>query len=146
MDKHNLDHTKRAHAIVRKMYDNDPFSQWLGINVLDVLPGSCAVEMVVRKDMLNGFGVAHGGIAYSLADSALAFASNGLGRQAMSIETSITHVRPIKEGDRLLARAVQQHLGHRIGLYEIKIINQDEELVAAFRGHVYRSSKDWETK
>ena len=144
MKKDDLRNIEEAKRIVKKMYDNDPFSKWLGIKVLDVLPGSCTLEMKVRKQMTNGFGVAHGAITYALADSALAFASNGLGRHAMSVETSISHLKPVKVGDRLLARAEQQHVGNKIGLYQIRIVNQREELVAVFRGHVYRSSKNWE--
>ena len=144
MKKDDLRNIEEAKRIVKKMYDNDPFSKWLGIKVLDVLPGSCTLEMKVKKQMTNGFGVAHGAITYALADSALAFASNGLGRQAMSVETSISHLKPVKVGDRLLARAEQQHAGNKIGLYQIRIVNQREELVAVFRGHVYRSSKNWE--
>lgn len=144
MKKDDLRNIEEAKRIVKKMYDNDPFSKWLGIKVLDVLPGSCTLEMKVRKQMTNGFGVAHGAITYALADSALAFASNGLGRQAMSVETSISHLKPVRVGDRLLARAEQQHVGNKIGLYQIRIVNQREELVAVFRGHVYRSSKNWE--
>lgn len=144
MKKDDLRNIEEAKRIVKKMYDNDPFSKWLGIKVLDVLPGSCTLEMKVRKQMTNGFGVAHGAITYALADSALAFASNGLGRQAMSVETSISHLKPVKVGDRLLARVEQQHVGNKIGLYQIRIVNQREELVAVFRGHVYRSSKNWE--
>lgn len=146
MDKDRLDLIDKAHAIVKGMYDHDPFSRWLGIRVLDVLPGSCALEMTVRDDMLNGHGTAHGGITYSLADSALAFASNGHGQRAVSVETSISHIKPVRSGDRLLARAEEQYVGHRIGLYQIRIINQNEELVAVFRGHVYRSSKTWDEK
>ena len=146
MKKDDLSRIEDAKRIVRKMYDQDPFSKWLGIKILDVLPGSCTLEMKVRKEMTNGFGVAHGGITYSLADSALAFASNGLGKQAMSVETSISHLKPVKAGDWLLARAEEQHVGNKIGLYQIRIVNQKEELVAVFRGHVYRSSRSWNLK
>ena len=67
-------------AIVNKMFDQDAFSQWLGIEIVDVSDGYCQLKMTVRNDMLNGFKIAHGGIAYSLADSALAFASNSNGK------------------------------------------------------------------
>jgi len=144
MDKDSLELIERARAIVGRMYDGDPFSQWLGIRVLDVLPGTCTLEMRVRGEMLNGHGTAHGGITYSFADSALAFASNGHGQRAVSVESSISHLKPVAEGDVLLARAEELHVGHKIGLYQIRIVNQREELVAVFRGHVYRSSKTWE--
>lgn len=125
------------------MYDHDAFSQWLGIErVLDE-PGKCILKMKVRVEMTNGFGVAHGGISYSLADSALAFASNAHGRQSMSVETSISHTRPIMEGDILTATAVEKHLGNKIAIYEVTVSNQKNENVAFFKGTVYRSSKEW---
>jgi acyl-CoA thioesterase len=89
--------------IVNKMYDQDAFSQWLGIEIIDVSEGYCQLKMKVRKEMLNGFHIAHGGIAYSLADSALAFASNSHGRKSLSVETSISHMVSIKAGDILTA-------------------------------------------
>ena len=72
----------QSEKIVDKMYQNDAFSQWLGIEVVEVKDGYCKLNMTVRKEMLNGFQIAHGGIAYSLADSALAFASNSHGRKS----------------------------------------------------------------
>jgi len=85
--------------IINKMFDQDAFSQWLGIEIIDVSEGFCQLKMTVRKEMLNGFQIAHGGIAYSLADSALAFASNSHGRKSLSVETSISHTVSVKEGD-----------------------------------------------
>jgi len=97
----------------------------------------------VRDEMLNGFGIAHGGICFSLADSALAFASNAHGHQAVSIETSISHLKPVKLNDILTATTKEIHLTARTGLYEVRITNQIEELVAYFKGTVYRNGKVW---
>src|SRR4030042_1396145 len=94
-----------ANKVVSKMFDNDWFSQWLGIERVKVEPGMCVLKMKVRKEMLNGFGIAHGGITYSLADSALAFASNSHGRMAVSIDTSINHIETLKEDDTITAVA-----------------------------------------
>lgn len=138
-----MNEQERASAIVDKMYDQDAFSQWLGIERISVEPGRCSLRMVVRKEMLNGFGIAHGGITYSLADSALAFASNSRGRQAVSIETSISHTAPVYDTDVLTAIATEDHAGHKISLYRIRIENQKGELVALFRGTVYRMSREW---
>src|SRR4051812_41613260 len=91
--------------IVDTMMRLDYFSQWLGIEVLEIKEGACALSMVVKKEMLNGFGIAHGGITFSLADSALAFASNSKGRQSLSIETSISHFISVKENEKLFAEA-----------------------------------------
>ncbi|GAB4384952.1 MAG: hydroxyphenylacetyl-CoA thioesterase PaaI [Salibacteraceae bacterium] len=133
-----------ASLVVDKMFTNDPFSQWLGIERLEVAAGRCVLKMVVRKEMLNGFSIAHGGIAYSLADSALAFASNGHGRVAVSVETSISHTEPVREGDVLIATADEQHCSNRIAVYHVRITNQRNELVALFKGTVYRTSKEWQ--
>lgn len=119
--------------------DSDAFSQWLGIEILKTGPGICELKMTVRQEMTNGFGIAHGGITYSLADSALAFASNAHGTQAVSIETSISHTRPVKIGDVLLATAEEKNNSRKFGIYEIKITNQDQKVVALFKGTVFRS-------
>jgi len=132
-----------ARRVVDKMYNNDPFSQWLGIERLEDGSGSSVLRMTVRKEMLNGFDIAHGGITYSLADSALAFASNSHGRMSVSVETSISHTAQVKEGDVLTARAEEMSLSNKIGIYHIEIKNQRDERVALFKGTVYRTSKDW---
>ena len=93
--------------------------------------------------MTNGFNIAHGGITYSLADSALAFASNSHGRKCVSVETSISHTKPSLIGHVLTARAVEKSISNKIGIYEITITNQDQVIVALFKGTVYRTSKDW---
>ena len=135
----------RSRAIVNKMMEKDFFSQWLGIEVLETTPGRAVLEMTVREEMLNGFTIAHGGITYSLADSALAFASNGHGRQSVSVETSISHTKPIKAGDVIQAVAEEKSISNKIGIYYITIKNQDDEEVALFKGTVYRTSKEWIT-
>ena len=132
-----------AVAVVDKMYHQDWFSQWLGIERLEVAEGKCILKMLVRKEMLNGFGIAHGGITYSLADSALAFASNSHGRQSVSVETSISHIVAVKEGDTLIASAEEKSVTNKIGIYAITIKNQEEKVVALFKGIVYRTSKYW---
>ena len=129
--------------VFKKMYDNDAFSQWLGIEVVKVKDGYCKLKMAVQKEMLNGFQIAHGGIAYSLADSALAFASNSHGRKSLSVETSISHTVSVKEGDVLTANTEELSLSDKIGVYHITITNQDNQEVAYFKGTVYRTTKEW---
>ncbi|MCB0519632.1 MAG: hotdog fold thioesterase [Lewinellaceae bacterium] len=133
-----------ATKVVDKMYFNDPFSLWLGIERIEDDAGRSTLRMTVRKEMLNGFGTAHGGITFSLADSALAFASNSHGRQAVSIETSISHTVKVKEGDVLTAIAEEENLSHKIGNYRVVVKNQHDMVVALFKGIVYRTSRDWE--
>ena len=134
---------ERARQIVNRMFENDPFSQWLGIERLIVKPGHCVLRMSIRREMLNGFAIAHGGITFSLADSALAFASNSQGRHAVSIDTSISHITSLREGDILTATAIEEQLGHRIGHYRVEVRNESGEMAALFRGIVYRKSQEW---
>jgi acyl-CoA thioesterase len=130
--------------IVDMMMTNDYFSQWLGAEILEVNEGSCRLQMTVRKDMLNGFGIAHGGITYSLADSALAFASNSHGVKAVSIETSISHTESLREHDLIIAEAFEEKCSNKIGIYTIKVTRQsDNKIVALFKGTVYRTSQNW---
>ncbi len=124
------------------MLANDYFSQWLGIEVLEVKEGACKLQLTIRKEMLNGFGIAHGGITYSLADSALAFASNSPGQKAVSIETSISHTESLKEGDLIIAEAFEEKRSNKIGIYTVKVTNASK-IVALFKGTVYRTSKTW---
>ena len=129
--------------IVNKMFDQDAFSQWLGIQIIDVSEGYCQIKMTVRKEMLNGFQIAHGGIAYSLADSALAFASNSHGRKSLSVETSISHMVSVKAGDMLTAMTKELSRSDKIGIYLITITNNENQEIANFKGTVYRTSKNW---
>ena len=129
--------------IVNKMYDQDAFSQWLGIEIVDVSEGYCQLKMKVRKEMLNGFHIAHGGIAYSLADSALAFASNSHGKKSLSVETSISHTVSVKDGDVLTATTKELSRSDKIGVYLITITNKENQEIAIFKGTVYCTSKDW---
>ncbi|HIO72946.1 MAG TPA: hotdog fold thioesterase [Flavobacteriales bacterium] len=138
-----MDPKKLATKVVDQMYNNDPFSQWLGIERVEDGEGTSILKMTVRKEMLNGFAIAHGGITYSLADSALAFASNSHGIQSVSIETGISHIKPVKEGDVLTATAKELSLSNKVGIYEISVSNQDDVMVALFKGTVYRTGKDW---
>lgn len=126
------------------MFNNDPFSKWLGIERVEDGAGKSILKMTVRKEMLNGFDVAHGGICYSLADSALAFAANGHGIQSLSIDTSISHTKKVVEGDVLTAKANELNLLKRTGVYQVEVTNQNNEIVALFKGTVYRTSKAWE--
>ena len=128
--------------IVEHMYKGDAFSQWLGIRRLEERPGYCELEMIVRQEMVNGFGIAHGAITYALADSALAFASNSHGRKAVSIETSINHLKTVSVGDKLKAIAEETSLGHKIAVYHIRVL-RGEDIVALFKGVVFRKEEEW---
>lgn len=129
--------------IVQQMFDNDAFSQWLGIRVLETGKGRCTLAMTIRKEMLNGFGIAHGGITYAFADSALAFASNAHGRQAVSVDTGINHIEALKEGDEITAVAREEALKNKFAFYTVEI-KKEATRVALFKGTVYRTGKMWE--
>lgn len=134
-----------AKQIVQTMYKRDYFSQWLGIEIVAAEEGRCTLRMRVRAEMLNGFGIAHGGITYSLADSALAFACNSFGRHAVSVETSISHTASVKEGDILTASALLETQSNRIGVFRIEVVREaDNKVVGIFKGVVYRKDTLWE--
>jgi len=130
-------------TIPYKMLSQDPFSTWLGIEVLECKIGRCRVALTIRKEMLNSMGKAHGGISYSLADTAFGFAANTHGKYAVSIETSINHIEALNEGDYLIAESVIEKVNNKLG-FNIVEVKRGEELVALFKGVVYRTQKDWE--
>jgi acyl-CoA thioesterase len=131
-----------AERVVNGMLGRDAFSAWLGIEVVDVRPRAVAVRMTVRREMVNGFGVCHGGITFALADSALAFAANTHGRVTVAIENSITYPAPAAVGDVLTAVAVEQSAANRVAFYDVRVTKQDESVVALFRGTVYRTNRE----
>jgi acyl-CoA thioesterase len=133
----------KSEKIVEQMMAKDSFSRWLGIEVLETSDGFSKIKMTVTGDMLNGHGVAHGGISFSLADSAFAFASNSHGQKAVSIETSINHIKPIFEGDELVATAQKESTSRSLGQYLVRV-TRGEELVGLFKGVVFRKNEEWE--
>lgn len=134
---------KSPKEITSMMLKNDAFSSWMGIEILSIKEGFCELSATVKKEMLNGFEILHGGISYSLSDSALAFASNSYGNKCVSIETSISHVRPAKIGDILTAKCTELHRGKTIGIYEVIITNQDHQKISIFKGTVHISPDFW---
>ena len=128
-------------SVVDHMMKNDLFSQWLGVQVLEVREGYSKIKMTLRDEMINGFGVIHGGIAFSLADSAFAFACNNRNNLSMALVTSITFTKATKPNDVLIAEAKEIHNGKSTGLYIITITNQNGEQVALFKGTCFRTGK-----
>ena len=133
----------KPEQIPSKMLSQDSFSSWLGIEIVEVSKGKCKVKMTIRKEMLNSMNYAHGGITYSLADTAFGFAANTYGKFAVSIETSINHIEAIEEGDILVAESIIEKTGNKLGFHIVEV-KRGKELVALFKGVVYRTSKDWE--
>ncbi|WNM19092.1 PaaI family thioesterase [Flavobacterium capsici] len=126
-----------------KMLSLDAYSQWLGIEILECEIGRCKVAMTVRREMLNSMNKAHGGITYSLADTAFGFAANTHGRFAVSIETSINHIEAVNEGDYLVAESIIEKVNNKLG-FNIIEVKRGDEMVALFKGVVYRTQKEWE--
>jgi acyl-CoA thioesterase len=127
--------------VVNHMMQHDLFSQWLGIEVLEVSEGYSKINMTVRNEMINGFGIVHGGVAFSLADSAFAFACNNRNVLSVALDTSINFLKPVHVGDTLTAEAKELHNGKSTGLYHITITNQKEHVVAVFKGTCFRTNK-----
>ena len=127
--------------VVTHMMENDLFSQWLGIEVLDVKEGYSKITMTVRKEMINGFGIVHGGIAFALSDSAFAFACNNRNVLSVALDTSINFTKPVHVGDILVAEAKELHNGKSTGLYHITVTNQHNHAGALFKGTCFRTNK-----
>ena len=127
--------------ITAHMLERDAFSQWLGLQVDESREGYCKLHYRVNDQMLNGFGIVHGGVLFSAADSAFAFACNSHGTLTVALDVSISFTRPARSGDQLFVEAQEIHLGNKTGLYEIRTTNEAGELVALFKGTAYRTSQ-----
>jgi acyl-CoA thioesterase len=130
---------RQADTIVAGMLTRDAFTRWLGAELVTIRPRACTLRMRVRADMLNGFGVAHGGIAFSLADSALAFASNTNGHVTVSVDTTISYPVSVELNDELIAVAEEETAGTRLGFYRVTVARQDGTCVALMHATVYRT-------
>lgn len=131
-----------AERVVGGMMARDLFSRWMGMTIVDVRPRTATVRLTVRPEMVNGFGVAHGGVVYSLADSALAFASNTHGKVTVAINNSISYPAAVNVGDVLTAVAESDGESRRLGYYRVIVRNQKEAIVATFTGTVYKTKDD----
>jgi acyl-CoA thioesterase len=138
----NTENDLLAEKVVAHMMEHDLFSQWLGIEVLEVKEGYSKIKMTVRSEMINGFGIVHGGIAFSLADSAFAFACNNRNNLSVALDTSINFTKPVQVDDILVAEAKELHNGRSTGLYHITITNQRDHVVALFKGTCFRTNKN----
>lgn len=133
----------QARDVYDRMMSKDYCSQWMGIELIEIEEGHCEISMVVKKDMLNGYGILHGGIAYAFADSAFAFASNSYGRIAVSIQGSMNFMNSAKEGDKLIAIAQAINVAYKTAEFDVNIHNEDRSsLMYSFRGTVYRKSQE----
>lgn len=136
MDKNEL-----AQEAVDHLLKNDLFSAWLGIEVIEIKEGYSKIKMIIRREMINGFGIVHGGITFSLADSAFAFACNNRNNLSVALDTSINFIKPVHVGDVIVAEAKEVHNGKSTGLYQVTVSNQNEHTVAVFKGTCFRTGK-----
>ncbi len=134
---------KTPEEIVVRMFKDDAYSKALNMHVISLDAGNCVLGMKVLEHMVNGFNIAHGGITYALADSAMAFASNAHGVQCVSIETTISHIKKVKVGDGLIASCKELSRNRKVGIYEVNVTNQSNEIVAHFKGTVLVSDQEW---
>jgi acyl-CoA thioesterase len=128
-------------SVVSHMMQNDYFSQWMGVEVLEVKEGYSRIKMTIRKEMVNGFGIVHGGLPFSLADSAFAFACNNRNNLSVALDVTITFTKAVNVGDELTAEAKEVHNGRSTGVYLITVTNQKNEHVALFKGTCFRTGK-----
>ena len=131
----------QAQDVVAHMMDHDAFSQWLGIEVLKIQEGYSRIRMTIRQEMVNGFGIVHGGVPFSLADSAFAFACNNRNNLSVALDVTITFTKAVQIGDVLTAEAKEVHNGRSTGVYLITVTNQKNEQVALFKGTCFRTGK-----
>jgi len=129
-----MDKLERARACANRMYAGDKASQALGIEIEIPEPGSAIASMRVREDMVNGFNICHGGLVFTLADTAFAFACNAYDDLTVAGSGTIEFLRPVYLDDVLQAVALEEHRGQRSGLYAVEVVNQHDEFVALFRG------------
>ncbi len=124
-----------AERCAEAMWRDDQASQALGMSLDAVGPGTATLSMTVTDSMINGHEICHGGLIFTLADSAFAFACNAYNRVTVAQHCSVTFLAPAKLGDRLTARAEERSLNGRSGIYDIRVDNQDGKAIAEFRGH-----------
>src|ERR1051325_2033619 len=137
----SAENDKLAKDVVSHMMENDFFSQWMGVEVLEVKEGYSRIRMTIRQEMVNGFGIVHGGLPFSLADSAFAFACNNRNNLSVALDVTITFTKAVHVGDLLTAEAKEIHNGKSTGVYLITVSNQRNEPVAFFKGTCFRTSK-----
>ncbi len=124
-----------ARRCAEVMWREDRASQALGMSLDAVGPGTATLSMTVTESMINGHEICHGGLIFTLADSAFAFACNAYNKVTVAQHCSVTFLAPAKLGDRLTARAEERSLNGRSGIYDIRVDNQDGKAIAEFRGH-----------
>lgn len=125
---------ERAEKSAAAMWANDEASKWFGMELAEVDEGRAVLTLTVASHHCNGFGMCHGGVTHALADSAFAFACNSRNVSTVGQHTMMSYLAPGKKGDRLTATATEVTVSGRSGIYDVRVINQDNTLIAEFRG------------
>lgn len=126
--------------VLQIMLKSDRFTEWLGLQIIQIGKGYCKLQFRVTSDMMNGFNRIHGGVLFAAADSAFAFACNSYGQLTVALDASVSFTKPAKTGELLEVEAVEVFLGNKIGIYDVRTTNENNELVALFKGTAYRTS------
>ncbi|MGH7041462.1 MAG: hydroxyphenylacetyl-CoA thioesterase PaaI [Acetobacteraceae bacterium] len=130
-----MDPDALARACAEAMWAEDRSSPGLGMRIEEIGPGRAVLSMEITERMVNGHGICHGGFIFTLADSAMAFASNSHGERAVAQHCAITYLRPGRQGERLRAEATERHREGRSGLTDVRVVGEAGDVVAEFRGH-----------
>ncbi|WP_170763104.1 hydroxyphenylacetyl-CoA thioesterase PaaI [Ruegeria lacuscaerulensis] len=125
---------ERAEKSAASMWANDEASKWFGMEIIDVNEGRATLALTIKAHHCNGHGICHGGVSFALADSAFAFACNSRNVSTVGQHTMMSYMAPGRLDDRLTARANEVTLAGRSGIYDVRITNQDDTLIAEFRG------------
>ncbi|GAA6163632.1 hydroxyphenylacetyl-CoA thioesterase PaaI [Pelagimonas sp. KU-00592-HH] len=125
---------ERAEKSAAAMWAGDEASKWFGMQIDEVDEGRAVLSMTVGPEHCNGHGTCHGGVSFSLADSAFAFACNSRNKSTVGQHTFMSYLAPGRAGDRLTATAEEVSLAGRSGIYDVKVTNQDGVVIAEFRG------------
>jgi acyl-CoA thioesterase len=131
------DAQRLAEQAAEAMFTRDRASQGLGMTIVAAGPGRAKLTMRVRGDMLNGHGICHGGFVFSLADSAFAFACNSHNRASVAAGATVDFLAAVREGEELVAEAVEVWRSRRTGIYEVAVTTAAGEKVALFRGRAH---------
>jgi acyl-CoA thioesterase len=136
------EHSISPEEVLRKMLEKDRFTEWLGLQIIEVRKGYCRLQYRVTENMMNGFESIHGGVLFAAADSAFAFACNSYGQLSVALDVSVSFTKGARPGELLQVEAVEDYLGNKIGIYDVRTTNEKNELVALFKGTAYRTSTE----
>jgi acyl-CoA thioesterase len=126
--------------VLQIMLKRDRFSAWLGLQIIEIRKGYCKLQYRITLEMMNGFDNVHGGVLFSAADSAFAFACNSYGHLTVALDASVSFTKPAKTGELMTVEAIEVFLGNKTGIYDVRTTNENNELIALFKGTAYRTS------